>query len=601
MCSIVGLVNYHSVKDKSIDNESFFLQSFDLMKKRGPDNQTYLKINDHCALGHQRLSIIDIDEKSNQPMHFGDYHIVFNGEIYNYLEIREELELIGGIEFETGSDTEVLIKAYEKFGLKVLNKLNGMFAFALYNSKEKELLMVRDRFGVKPLHYMLQDGTLYFSSEIKPLIQIKDTKKINLKLYQNFFKHTATDYNEETFIQDIYQVKKGHYIRFRDKPIEKQWYYGNDYNFDKSIFKSRERTIDFVEDLLVHALEIRLRADVPICLTLSGGIDSTTLYTLIKERLKKDIKVFTYIHPGSITNENEKVIQLVDSYNDFVCTVQSNNTEGFSELSKDLEIVEFPIWGISTRAYKEIYDSIKLGGYKVVIEGHGSDEQLGGYPYMIESAFYDLLKKLKLFKAFEIYRIEKGTIHTALFAKKKNYPTLLIRILKLLLAKGPARTFQETIDWTFNFKILPIVLRAFDRLSMASSIESRAPFMDYRIVEVFKQLPLEYKVNKIGNKAILREILKKYKKTYIYQDKQKMGFASDLPKFFNDPNNKKKILNQVLKFNMYDFRNQKEEAINIVSKDIIHWSDTTNLSKVLLISMINEIYKLNTTDGKKIK
>lgn len=598
MCSIVGLVQYKPQKKTQIDSARFFSQAFQHMKKRGPDNQSFISLDDHCTFGHQRLSIIDIDNKSNQPMQLGDYWIVFNGEIYNYLEIKEELKLLGDTEFKTESDTEVLLKAYIKFGFRALNKFNGMFACAIYNSETKELVLIRDRFGVKPLHYLLQDGTLYFSSEIKPLIQIKENKQLNINVYGNFFKHTATDYDEETFIKGIYQVKKGHYIRFKDKLIEEQWYYGNDFKFDKSIFLCKKKTLEFVENTLVQAIEIRLRADVPICLTLSGGIDSTTLYTLIKERLNREIKLFTYIHPGSITNENDKVVKLASSYNDFICTVQSYNTENFDELSEDLKIVEFPIWGISTRAYREVYESINSGGFKVVLEGHGSDELLGGYPFMIESAFYDLLKKLKLKRAFQIFRVERDTIHSALNDKREFYSSLILRVIKFILKRGRVSSFEETIKWTCNFKILPIVLRAFDRLSMSSSVESRAPFMDYRVVEIFNQMPLEYKVNNIGNKAILREILRKYNKTYIYEDKKKMGFSADLPKFFNNKKNKKQILKQVFKFNMPEFKYQKENAIKIAIKDQIDWSEIFNLSKVLLVSLTNELYELNKSHEK---
>jgi len=586
MCSVVG---YKKLKKDTSISSDFIKNSFDLMKSRGPDNKAYKIVDKLCALGHQRLSIIDVDDEANQPMTFDDCTIVFNGEIYNYIELKQELEK-NNILFVTNSDTEVLLKGFVTFGISFLNKVNGMFAFAIYNNKTHELILVRDRFGVKPLHYMIQDEVLYFSSEIKPLISIKKNKKMNMNVYRNFFDHMATDYNEETFIKDIYQIKKGHYMIIKDSYEEKQWYFGNDFIFDESIFKDKQKTLQFVEDTLVSAIDYRMRADVPICLTLSGGIDSTTLYTLVKERLHRDIKLFTFIHPESDTNEYDKVIKLADSYSDIVCTVQSDNTNSFEKLKEDLDVVEFPIWGISTRAYRDMYNSIKQGGFKVVIEGHGSDEQLGGYPYMIESAFYDYLKKLNFIKAFDILKLEHETGHSGLGNKSNYYKKTIKSIAKFILKRKNIRYFQENIDWTFEFKILPIVLRAFDRLSMGSSVESRAPFMDYRVVELFKKLPLEYKVNKLGSKAILREILKKYKKTYIYEDKQKMGFASDIPSFFNNVENKELSKEYIEKFNMNEFETQKEKALEAINKNKIEWSDTFEMSKVLTVSIINEKY-----------
>jgi asparagine synthase (glutamine-hydrolysing) len=590
MCSIVGFYRLDlesSIKDNYIEN------SFDLMRNRGPNNESYVNLDSSCTLGHQRLAIIDVDEEANQPMNCDNFTIVYNGEVYNYIELRQEL-IDEGVDFETSSDTEVLLKGYIKHGASFLKKINGMFSFSIYDEVEKKLVLVRDRFGVKPLHYMIEKNIFYFSSEIKPLIKAKDNIEKNINIYNSFFHETATDFNEETFIKDIYQVEKGSVIEiFNGEVTKKKWYYGNDYCFDESVFKSKEKTLEIIEDLLTSAIDLRMRADVPICLTLSGGIDSTTLYTLIKENLNKDIKLFTYIHPGSATNEYSKVKKLVDSYGDSVITVKSEDDSNFNDIKNDLDVVEFPIWGISTRAYIDMYNSIKKSGFKVVIEGHGSDEHLGGYPYMIESAFYDYLKQGNFFKALKMLKIKQATGHSNLGNKNKFMFKIFIKaVAKFILKNKDIKCFQDNIDWTVEYKILPIVLRAFDRLSMNSSLESRSPFMDYRVVELFKKLPIEYKVNSIGNKAVLREILKKYNKSYIYNDKEKMGFASDVPKFFNVEENKEKAKQYIEEFDMAEFDYQKNQALKSISQEKIEWSDTFDMSKVILISMINQKYVL---------
>lgn len=597
MCSIFGCKSKSTVNSLK---DTFVKVAIDGMLHRGPDNTGVIDIDGYCTLGHQRLAIIDVDNEANQPMKFNNFTIAFNGEIYNYIELKKEL--IGeGVEFDTYSDTEVLLKGYIKHGYNFLNKINGMFAFSVYDEALKKLVLARDRFGVKPLHYTVQDGVFYFSSEIKPLIKLKYNVEKNMNIYNSFFDETATDYNEETFVKDIYQVEKGSFVEILSNNInKKKWYYGDDFSFDESLLKSKENTLELVENTLASAIDVRMRADVPICLTLSGGVDSTTIYTLIKEKLNKDIKLFTFVHPGSPTNEYSKVKKLVDSYGDSVVTVQSEDSNNFKDIENDLNVVEFPIWGMSTRAYIDMYNAIKKSGFKVVIEGHGSDEQLGGYPYMIESAFNDYLKQGNFFKAYEMLKIKQATGHSELGNKNKFMFKIFSKaIAKFILKNKDIKCFQENIDWTVEFKILPIVLRAFDRLSMNSSLESRAPFMDYRVVELFKKLPIEYKVNSIGNKAILREILKKYNKTYIYEDKEKMGFASDIPKFFNIKKNKEKAKQYIEDFNMSEFEHQKNNALKSVSQNTIEWSDTFEMSKVILISMINQKYGLDNDQNHR--
>ena len=411
MCSIFG---YLSTNTSNSLKDTFIEVAIDEMFHRGPDNTDVLEIDSFCTFGHQRLAIIDIDDEANQPMKFQNLTIVFNGEIYNYIELKKEL-IDEGVKFDTCSDTEVLLKGYVKYGYSFLNRINGMFAFSIYDEVEKKLILVRDRFGVKPLHYTTQDSVFYFSSEIKPLIKIKNNIEKNLNIYNSFFDEMATDYDEETFIKDIYQVEKGSIIEIYNNGInKKKWYHGNDFSFDESLLKSKEKTLELLENTLTSAIDFRMRADVPICLTLSGGIDSTTIYTLIKEKLNKDITLFTYIHPGSPTNEYKKVKKLVDSYGDGVVTVQSEDSNNFKDIEDDLDAVEFPIWGLSTRAYVDMYNTIKKAGFKVVIEGHGSDEQLGGYPYMVQSAFYDYLKRGNFFKAYEMLKIGRSTGHSGL-------------------------------------------------------------------------------------------------------------------------------------------------------------------------------------------
>lgn len=591
MCSIIG---YFKLNKDKIPHKDFVNFGFELMKHRGPDNENFkIYNNESVCLGHQRLSIIDTSSAANQPMESGNDAIIFNGEIYNYSEIKDST--LGGDNFLTGSDTEVLLKGLQKFGVSFLNQTNGMFAFAYFNSKTQELFLGRDRFGVKPLHYMVEDGILYFSSEIKPLIKIKKVLNKNLAVYKNFISHLATDYNEETFIQDIFQLKGGNYLRCFGNNFEvKQWYFGSDFMFDESIFKSHSNTIKFTEDLLLDAIGKRLRADVPLCITLSGGLDSAVIYTLIKERLGYTITPFTFVNTDSTLSEIDKVEKLTSQYGDKVNKVYINPVSSVSEIKDSLSYLEFPIWSPSVVAFTSVYDAIAKQGYKVVIEGHGSDEQLGGYPFMVESAILEFMRKGQFFQAWTALKVYRNIDWTQkesapLFASIKS---IVMRTLLSFVNKDIVASFSQCVHVAFNYKILPIVLRAFDRLTMKSTLESRSPFMDYRLVEFFKKMPTKYKVNELGSKAILREILKKYNKDFIYQDQKKIGFGIDAVKLFSVKENYDFLKEYVATFDIKEFNDLKVEAQKVFDKDCVVLADVEKIWKVASLSIINEKYGL---------
>jgi len=593
MCGIFGY------NEKIGTDENIF---FELMSHRGPDAKSSARAGD-WLLGHLRLSIIDTTEAANQPFEKDGSFIVFNGEIYNYLELKGEY--LRDVNLKTTSDTEVLIELLNRHGEKILNKLNGMFAFAWYDSGSGRLMLVRDRYGVKPLYWMENGGKFYFSSELKPLIRVKGKIEFNGIILDSFFKDTATDFDKNTFVRGIFYLEAGHRMTVgKDGSLDdRAWYQGSDFEFDREVFNDKQATVDYFENLLTDAVRIRHRSDVPVCITLSGGLDSTAIYVLAKEKLKSKIKPFVFSHAGAATDEAPKAMRLAKEYQDEPIVVESRSEQGIRSLNEASDFLEFPIWNPSAIAYLDMYKEIKKKGFKVVIEGHGSDEQLGGYPYMIEAAWKELLLKGKWGRAHEIYRIfretqnpvleqaEKGGSNTAadIFDMARGLGRGIIKAI-LMPSKAKYLKMQALLDDSFSYKILPIVLRAFDRLPMSQSIESRCPFMDFRIVEFIRSMPLQYKVSKIGSKAILREILKKYNKDYIYMDKAKMGFASDLPALFNEPINKSYFKKMIDEFNLPQFAKRKSKAEKLINKDRIGWSDVDQIWKVASIEMIKEKY-----------
>lgn len=541
MCSIFG---YYKLNGKAVVNTTFVAKATKIMHHRGPDAQGFKEFNNKVGLGNQRLSIIDTRDIANQPLIDEKSAIVFNGEIYNYLELKSKF--LGNTTFKSLSDTEVLQKGLEKYGVKFLNNTNGMFAFAYLDKKTNALILGRDRFGVKPLHYFTEGSVLYFASEITPLIKIKKELKKNSIVYNSFENDTATDFDENTFVKDIFQVQKGHYLLCRNENIiEKKWYFGKDFQFDPKIYNDKNKALNYFENLLTDAISLRLRSDVPVCLTLSSGVDSSLIYTLIREHLKVRPTLFTFTNSGSKINELDLVKKLTSEYKDNLEVIKINKTITPDNVRQSLRFLEFPIWDASGLAYMSIYKAIHHKHFKVVIEGHGSDELLGGYPYLLESAIAEYILKSNFIKA---YILTQGLVDTEV-SESSVFRRFLYIIKKTYLDKGFIKNFNKAINYAFDYKILPIVLRTFDRLTMSASVESRSPFMDYRVVEFLKDLPLKYKFSEIGNKAILREILKKYKKEYIYKNKKKIGFGLDIKKY-----------------NISGFSNWKKDSIDYINK-----------------------------------
>jgi len=518
MCGIFGF------NSQEIDENIFF----DLMSHRGPDAQGVKRHGD-WTLGHLRLSIIDIQDKSNQPFTKDGAFLVFNGEIYNYKELKSEH--FKHEEFLTDSDTELLISMLNKFGMQALNSLNGMFAFA-YLSGEGELFLIRDRYGVKQLYYCQIGNIFLFSSEIKPLLCVKGEDELDLDIIESFRKGLGTDFDSRSGYVGVNGIEKGTYLKIdKSKNISKtKWYFGSDSHF---IIKRTHSLTQICEDILIDAVKLRCRSDVPVAITLSGGIDSTTLYTLIKEHVDVPVQPFIFKHRTASTDESNLAINLAKKYGDNPILVQQEG-DYLTDLKSAMYYLEMPIWNPSAIAYYSMYREIARRGYKVVIEGHGSDELLGGYPYMINAALIEVFKKVDFFYALEILNVLNQTVHKGLGEKWMflNKLRIFLSVIRQVRMKKPS--FDEVVSEGFETKLLPMILRAFDRLTMAHSLESRMPFLDYRFVEFGKDLPLNLKINKLGNKSILREILKKYGHEEIYLNKEKMGFASDLPEVFKD-------------------------------------------------------------------
>lgn len=581
MCSIFGY-NYYDQEKRDL--------FFQAMRHRGPDDDGCVEVGG-WTIGQQRLAIIDTSAKANQPMQKREHSLAFNGEIYNYLELKDKY--LKGVRFSTHSDTEVLLELLARYGLKILNQLNGMFAFAWYNQKKKQLVLVRDRFGVKPLYYMQVSSKFYFASETKPLARIQKNPRLNKNAISTFMEKTASDYGIQSFLEGINQLLPGHHLTITQSRVGKQkrWYYGRDFTVPKHVLASKNAAFDFFEELLTDAIKLRYRSDVPVCLTLSGGIDSTTIYTLTKEHISSAIQPITFSNTHSSINEAKIAQRLTSDYQDKLIVVKAKAHYSSRELQQMLKALEFPIWNPSGLAYIDLYRKIHGMGYVVIIEGHGSDEQLGGYPYLLEIIWKNLAQKFQFIAAYDAYRAYTTALNASIGEKNSTYP-FVVQLLKVMLEK-PLKRYDANaaLNQSFNQNILPIVLRTFDRLPMNQSLESRSPYLDYRIVEYIKRLPMNYKVDEYGSKAPLRYILRKYHKEYVYENVPKTGFALDLVKLFGQLSIKKLFHTYIRKFDISEYRAEKERLLKVFEQNEYTWSDVVAIWKYASIAMAQELYE----------
>jgi asparagine synthase (glutamine-hydrolysing) len=459
-----------------------------------------------------------------------------------------------------------------------------MFSFA-YLDKEGQLYLVRDRYGVKPLYYANIKNNFFFSSEIKPLLSLQEFVSLDEIIVDTFFTDTATDFNERSGYNGVQAVKRGHYITINkeNKIDEKKWYF----SFDNiKILNDKDCSAEIFEEILLDAIKIRCRADVPIAITLSGGIDSTLIYTLIKERTKFNIQPFVFRHENKLTDESLLASNLANKYGDKTIIVKQTQSP-LSDLISSLDHLEFPIWSPSVVSYYSMYREIAKLGYKVVIEGHGADEQFGGYPFMVSEAVRESIQNKSFVDAYTYFKVLLETFHDGLGQTPSNLQKIRLIIGFVYRAIRGGISFQKTLNKSFDYKILPIVLRTFDRISMAHSIESRMPFMDYRLVEFARGMPMHKKVSPIGNKAILREILKKYGHHEIYTNKKKMGFASEITEMFKDEKILRFFQEMVEEFPFSKYDNIKEKAFVELKNKISY----INIEDVWKIASVAYFYK----------
>ena len=491
MCGIAGILNH---KNASIAIHAML----NVQSERGPDAKNIFDVPQRgMSLGHNRLSIIDLSIGANQPMHSqnGRYILVFNGEIYNYIELKKELQPF--FKFRTESDSEVLLCAFEHWGTSVLDKLNGMFAFAIYDTKENVLFLARDRFGVKPLYYSLIGNTLIFASEIKSIYASGLLEKeSNDAIWVLYFAKGLYDHSEKTFWKNVFQLPAGTFAEYRENSLKiSKWYSVQDKIQD---IDSRDEKVILEEllYLLESSVSYRFRADVPVGICLSGGLDSSLLLALVNRVKGKDfpIHAFTFYTGDSRYDELPWVNQMIKDSNvqHHPCLLEATE---IADLSKKISRrMDEPFGGIPTLGMSKVFECSQRQGIKVLLDGNGMDEGWGGYEYYQRADSIDF---------------SRGPVQ----GSKSSNPLESILKKEMLQLLGEFELPKYHPDSITNLQIrdlvsskIPRAMRFADRNSMTYSLELREPFLDHRLIELGLRQLTERKVNNGEGKYLIRKL-----------------------------------------------------------------------------------------------
>jgi len=508
MCGIIGQFGGKV-------NKKQFIHARDLLTNRGPDDcGVYYDDKNGAALGHRRLSIIDLSSNGRQPMVSDDgrYVIIFNGEIFNFIELRKELK---DYPFKTKTDTEILLAAFIKWGPQCLNKLNGQFAFAIYDIRTNELFCARDRLGIKPFYYAIRNGQFLFASEIKSLLALGISPQPNDKIIFEYLQHSFYDHSEDTFFSGIKRLMPGQFAIWKNGKLKTATYW------DLANMRDREgqyddlsygEAVELFKTLMADAIRLRFRSDVPVGLNLSSGLDSMSMLFFATTIVGGNIHLFSSGLNDMRYDETRHLNELLSATQKSFLH-QSNLTPEKAWLLKDklLEIQDEPYGGLSTIHYLNLYDETRIPGVTVLLEGQGMDEILAGYAYY---------KNNNLIRNVSQDMTKEGAPEVLNSDFTKEFQSKITQFEKPF--SSPLLNMQYR---DIRYTKLPRVLRFNDHISLAYSKELRVPYLDHRLVEFCLFLPKQFKIDGNRHKVLLRDAMKGVVPTE-NKDKPKVFFGA---------------------------------------------------------------------------
>lgn len=580
MCGISGILAFNQVGAFYMIN---LAKSLDCLSLRGPDARG-THIEDRYAVGHRRLSIIDTDSRSNQPMkdESGRYVISFNGEIFNYKSIRDDL-MKEGFSFHTNSDTEVLLQNYIFKGVKAFEDFVGFFAFAIYDTEEKELIVCRDRYGIKPLLYYQDEDKFLFASEMKSIVAYNIDKTIDTTSVQQYFQLNYVP-PQHSIYKDVHKLTPGTYIKIKGREVVQHSYYElPTVNKTTSSLSYEDATVQF-KKLMEQSVVDRLVADVPLGTFLSGGLDSSII-TAIAAKQYDNLHTFSigYEGLGPVFDESSYALQAAKHFNTKHHVFQLTEMDFENNVFKALDYIDepfadsamLPLYILSQNASKHL---------KVALSGDGADELLGGYnkhdaelkvrtgnypktlmniftlfaPFLKESRnskWGNLIRRVKKFNAMKDKNsmdryysmcsvsqpeVLKSVLNEALYHDMSGWKGRKQEIVKDIQLKGEG--MNDIFRSDFHTVLVGDMLYKTDMMSMANGLEVRVPFLDHRLVDFVMGLPSTYKIDALKRKKIARDafedmlpesILKRGKKgfdvpveEYLYKNEQIRRFLT---------------------------------------------------------------------------
>jgi asparagine synthase (glutamine-hydrolysing) len=553
MCGIAGIVGDHPTPER-------IAAMLRCLAHRGPDGEGQVIRDARVGLGHRRLAIIDLSDAAAQPMRSpSGSEVVFNGEIYNYLELREELAAAGTL-FHTTSDTEVLLAAYDAWGSGFLTRLNGMFAFALYDPRRRILLLARDRFGEKPLYYHeAPDGSFLFASEVKALFTYPGvTATPEPSAVYRFLRHKQTEREPATFFAGIFALPPAHSLELRiddgTRRVTRYW----SLDPERRASGSAAALTDAYRDLLSDGITLRLRSDVPLGSSLSGGLDSSAIVGyLALGRGVPDQHTFSARFPGWGQDEGSYIAQVTALAGARAHEVQP--APDAADLERVIWHQDQPFGSLSIYAQWAVMRLARERGVTVLLDGQGADETLAGYHFYFASLFRDLLRSgrwLALAREVRGYERAHGArrLRSLAFYAVPDPAARALRRLRggpgisaALAAEGRTspRDGRGDLRWpsdldqalhdTLTATMLPGLLRYADRSSMAFGREVRLPYLDHRLVELAFSLPAPMKLHDGWTKRVLRQAMRAYLPDAVRLRRDKIGYAPPQARWLRGP------------------------------------------------------------------
>ncbi|MDA7754880.1 asparagine synthase (glutamine-hydrolyzing) [Pseudomonadales bacterium] len=600
MCGILGVIGNHNVKTAEFEN------ALTLLQHRGPDGSGVFT-SGGFLLGHRRLAILDLSDFALQPFRCNEYdHVLsFNGEIYNYIELASELRS-EGYQRDFRSDTEVLYFSLIHWGKDAIKKLNGMFAFAFCNIKSGETLLARDRFGVKPLSYTHDSDKLAFSSEPKSLLRLfPEYRKVDDRSLIRFMVNNELASSERSFYKGIFNVPPAHYLTYNIwsnvKQVVRYW----DYPLEAVPPPIDDLQAEF-EALFDDAVDIRLRADVPVGITLSGGVDSTAILMSASAGDMGDLISFTSVYQEAGIDEGRWARQAVSNSSSRLIEVETSGEEFINSLRSVCWHMDSPNYSPAVIPLSQLFRTVANTGVKVILEGQGADEAFAGYPqYHIQrlvdatsgSGMLPDVRQMKdslttLINTFGFKQTATWFFLMTLpgarstFRNQKGLGSVIRSEYKPLAASTHLRSgsAMELLKAEHSERILPGLLRYGDAVSMQNSVECRHPFLDYRLVEWIFKYGSHLLFNQNVTKPPLRSYLFKQRQVQIAKRKDKKGYPTPISTW------------------MENSKNEVASLISASDSRVLEWCDEDKIRRIIenhskgRIAADHHLYKLIATE-----